>query len=87
MSKTDRIGLLGSSGCSGSTKHTRETKHPRQTIRSPASLSVALEDFLNILLPSYITTIYRATTLTGEAHSHRRSAYMRRLERFPFDVR
>jgi hypothetical protein len=66
MSKTDRFGLLGSSGCSSS------TKHPRQTIRSPASRSVALEDVFNILLPSYITTIYRATTLTGEAHSHKK---------------
>jgi hypothetical protein len=39
-----------------------------------------------ILLPSYITTIYRATTLTGAAHSHKKKlthalALLRRIPR------
>ena len=36
-----------------------------------------------ILLPSYITTIYRATTLTGAAHSHKKKLTLHSLERFP----
>lgn len=38
-----------------------------------------------ILLPSYITTIYRATTLTGAAHSHKKKLTLHSLERFPCD--
>jgi hypothetical protein len=38
-------------------------------------MRIAARDRVNILLPSYITTIYRATTLTDAAHSHRRNTH------------
>jgi len=42
-----------------------------------------LTAFSTILLPSYITTIYRATTLTGAAHSHKQKRTQTFIEARP----
>lgn len=58
----------------------RDTRNQNLHV-APVTLSVpvarlrAQANLLNILLPSYITTIYRATTLTGAAHSLRRNPH------------